>query len=216
MNKITKEVGLILLSLMPIVLIWIVWDQLPERIATHFDINGEPNGWSSKTGFISMAGFLGPGLYLLLLFLPKFDPKKRLTEMGNKYYSLRLILGVFMSSILVYIIYSSIPGNQHSFNFVFVALGALFAVLGNYFQTIRPNYFIGIRTPWTLESTEVWNSTHRLAGKLWLIGGLLSILLSFVIPNDLFKVVFISIVIVITLVPVVHSYLEFKKIKNQS
>jgi uncharacterized membrane protein len=216
MNKITKEVGLILLSLMPIFLIWIVWGKLPESIATHFDINGEPNGWSSKFGFLSMAGLLGPGLYFLLLFLPKLDPKKRISEMGEKYYILRLIMGVFMSSIMVYIVYASIPGNQHSFSFIFVALGALFAVLGNYFQTIRPNYFIGIRTPWTLENPDVWKATHRLAGKLWMIGGILSILLSFVMPKEIFKVIFITIICIITIVPVAHSYLEFKKIKKQS
>lgn len=216
MNKITKEIGLILLSLMPIVLIWIVWDQLPERIATHFDGNGEPNGWSTKTGFLIMAGFLGPGLYLLMLLLPRFDPKKRLQEMGNKYYTLRLIMGVFMASIMVYIVYASIPGNTHSFNFVFVIIGTLFAVLGNYFQTIRPNYFLGIRTPWTLESPEVWKSTHRLGGKLWMIGGLSGVLLSFILPREIFKIIFIVIIGTITVVPIVYSYLEFKKIKKQS
>ena len=103
---------------------------------------------------------------------------------------------------------SSNPG------FVFAIIGLLFAFLGNYFKTIKPNYFIGIKTPWTLENEEVWKKTHIIGGKLWFVGGLL-MALTFLLPNEMQLYTFLGITAVITIVPIVYSYLEFKKIKNQ-
>ena len=69
---------------------------------------------------------------------------------------------------------------------IFPLIGLLFAFLGNYFKTIKPNYFIGIRTPWTLENEEVWKKTHLIGGKLWFVGGLL-MALTFVLPNEMLE-----------------------------
>jgi uncharacterized membrane protein len=98
---------------------------------------------------------------------------------------------------------------------LFALIGALFAMLGNYFQTVRPNYFIGIRTPWTLENEQVWKNTHRLGGRLWIVGGFLIAILAFFINNNhLFSIIFGVIISLIVIVPVVFSYTEFKKEKN--
>jgi len=91
-------------------------------------------------------------------------------------------------------------------------IGALYAILGNYFQTLKPNYFIGIRTPWTLENEQIWKKTHRLAGRLWIAGGLLTIIISFLINSNLVLVIFFGIITtIIVLVPIVFSYTEFQK-----
>ena len=79
---------------------------------------------------------------------------------------------------------------------IFVIIGLLFAFLGNYFKTIKPNYFIGIKTPWTLENEEVWKKTHLIGGKLWFIGGLL-MALTFVLPNKMQFYTFMGITAVI-------------------
>ena len=133
--------------------------------------------------------------------------------MGNKLNNLRMILGLFMSALAIYILFSV---QQKTSNpvLIFPLVGLLFAFLGNYFKTIKPNYFIGIKTPWTLENEEVWKKTHLLGGKLWFVGGLL-MALTFVLPNNIQIYTFLTIVGVITIVPIVYSYLEFKKIKNQ-
>ena len=83
---------------------------------------------------------------------------------------------------------------------------------------MKPNYFIGIRTPWTLENEETWRKTHKLGGKLWLIGGLLTILLAFVAKSNSFLAIsFGTITAIETLVPIIYSYVEFKKIhKNEN
>jgi hypothetical protein len=89
-------------------------------------------------------------------------------------------------------------------------------VLGNYFKVIKQNYFLGIKTPWTLESEEVWKLTHILAGKLWIVGGLLIVIFSLVIPEDINFYLFITITSIITIVPIVYSYLIFKKLKKSN
>lgn len=88
--------------------------------------------------------------------------------------------------------------------------------LGNYFKVIKQNYFLGIKTPWTLESEEVWKLTHILAGKLWIVGGLLIVIFSLVIPEDINFYLFITITAMITIVPIVYSYLIFKKLKKSN
>jgi uncharacterized membrane protein len=88
--------------------------------------------------------------------------------------------------------------------------------LGNYFKVIKQNYFLGIKTPWTLESEEVWKLTHILAGKLWIVGGLLIVIFSLVIPEDINFYLFIIITAIITIVPIVYSYFIFRKLKKSN
>jgi uncharacterized membrane protein len=90
-------------------------------------------------------------------------------------------------------------------------------MLGNYFQTVRPNYFIGIRTPWTLENEQTWKKTHRLGGRLWMAGGILIVFISFIIrSNNALAITFAIILSVMVIVPIVYSYIEFQKEKKMS
>ena len=131
--------------------------------------------------------------------------------MGNKYYSIRLITTLFITVLFTYIIYSVKEQSLGHPNFILMLIGAFFVLLGNYFKTIKPNYFVGIRTPWTLENEAVWKSTHKLGGKLWVVGGLLIIITSLVFSEPTALTLSIVITAIITLVPIAHSYLEFKK-----
>ncbi len=88
--------------------------------------------------------------------------------------------------------------------------------MGNFFKTIRPNYFIGIKTPWTLENETVWKETHLLAGKLWFVGGLLIILCSLIFNKSLGSTIFITITIIISVIPIVFSYLRFNKLNKKN
>jgi uncharacterized membrane protein len=118
-----------------------------------------------------------------------------------------------MSALALFILYS-VEQKSSNPGFVFVIVGLQFAFLGNYFKTIKPNYFIGIKTPWTLENEEVWKKTHELGGKLWFVGGLL-MALTFVLPNNIQFYTFMGITAVITIIPILYSYRIFNKIKNQ-
>jgi len=88
-------------------------------------------------------------------------------------------------------------------------------MLGNYFKTIQPNYFIGIRTPWTLENEIVWKETHRLAGKMWFAGGILIVLASLILGKQFITYVFLAIMAIITAIPLLYSYFKFEEIKKQ-
>lgn len=215
MNKYLKEAVLWVIIVIPYIYLYTVWNSLPASVPTHFDLAGNPNDWSSKTSLIFITGALSIGMYLLMVVIPFLDPKKKIQQMGDKYYNLRFMLTIFFSILVTYIIYIGKEGSIKNPKLLLALIGLLFAMLGNYFQTVRPNYFIGIRTPWTLESELTWKKTHRLGGRMWMAGGVLIALLSFSIPNNTaFMIVFFTILAIITIVPVVYSYFEFQKEKR--
>lgn len=209
--KLSTELITWAIALIPLVYLWIMWEQLPERVPVHFNLQGEANGWASKPWLVGITLFTTVGINLIMLLIPAIDPKKRIEGMGDKYVNLRLILVLFMSALSLFIVHSAASENGLNHNIMLVLIGTLFAALGNYFQAVKPNYFIGIRTPWTLESENVWRKTHRVGGRLWLIGGILMALLPLISDNALRETIFLSIVAVIVVIPVLYSFLEFKR-----
>jgi uncharacterized membrane protein len=151
-----------------------------------------------------------------MLVVPKIDPKKKIEQMGGKYYQLKFIMVLFMSMFAFIILHLTENPSVSSPNLIAIPLGVLFIALGNYFKVIQPNYFIGIKTPWTLENKEVWKLTHILAGKLWIIGGLLIVVGSLTVAKSVFIYILLSTIAVIAIVPVVYSYLKFKELKINS
>lgn len=211
MNKYLKESVLWVFIVIPYIYLATIWNKLPEEVPTNFGLDGVANGWSSRSTLIFIPGALGIGIYLLMLIIPVLDPKKKIQQMGEKYYSLRFMMTFFFSLIIINILYAINKGNINNPNMLFALFGVLFAMFGNYFQTIRPNYFIGIRTPWTLENEHVWKKTHHFGGRLWMAGGVLIAILAFLINNkQLFSTVFGVIIFLIVIVPVVFSYKEFQ------
>jgi uncharacterized membrane protein len=217
MNRFLKELILWILIAIPFVYLAMVWKDLPAQVPTHFDLAGNPNGWSQKSTLPFLIGGLQIGIYLMMILIPYFDPKKKIEQMGEKYYSLRLLMTLFMTAISFYLLYIGSKGVINP-NLLIGLLGAFFVIFGNYLQTVKPNYFIGIRTPWTLENEETWRKTHRLGGKIFVGGGLLTLIIAIMAKNNaLLAVSFGIITAVEVLVPVIYSYLEFKKIhKNEN
>ena len=205
-----KEVPLILLSILPAFFLAYIWPSLPDKIPVHWDIDGNVNRYGEQWELLLLA-LMPVFLYVLFLLIPRIDPKKRLDAMGNKFYSIRLLTAVFISVLFMFILYSSKEGSLANPNYMFILIGAFFMVLGNYFTTIKPNYFIGIRTPWTLESESVWKSTHRLAAKLWVPGGLIIVISDFIFAEQTTLIIFFTVTIIIALVPIAYSYLQYKK-----
>jgi len=212
MQTIKKELPYITIALLPFLYLAYIWNQLPTKIPMHWNIHGEIDRWGNKQELIFLIFMLTGFIYVILLVVPKIDPKQRLQNMGKKLNQFRLILTCFMSVLAIYILFS-IKMQSKSPDLIFPILGLLFSFLGNYFKTIKPNYFIGIRTPWTLENEEVWKKTHKLGGTLWFVGGLLMTLTFFLEGKAQFYT-FMIITAVITIIPVAYSYIEFKKIKE--
>lgn len=209
-----KEIPLLLLSILPISFLVFVWNTLPQQVPLQWGLNGEVNRYGDKMELL-IIGLLPVFLYALFLCIPMIDPKKRLESMGNKFYTIRLITTLFIAILFTYIIYSVKEETLTNPNYLFMIIGGFFVMLGNYFKTIKPNYFVGIRTPWTLENEDIWKTTHKFAGKLWVAGGLLIIISSFIFNGQTALTVFFIITGIITLIPIAHSYLQFKNLPKK-
>jgi uncharacterized membrane protein len=216
MNKYFKEAVLWVLIAIPFVYLALIWSNLPEKVPTHFGSDGTVDGWSGKTSLIFITGLPGIGIYLLMLIIPVLDPKKKIEQMGSNYYKLRFIITLFFSLLMTYCLYLSNVGTMKSPNVLFALVGLLFASLGFYFPTLKSNYFIGLRTPWTLESEQVWIKTHRLAGPIWMTGGLLITFLSFIITDhQVMLYLLFALLLIMAIIPIIFSYTEFQKEKKQ-
>lgn len=211
-KKVYRELILWLFLIIPYVYLFKIWSQLPDIVPTHFNLAGEADGWSSKQFLIFLPGSLGIGMYFLMLVLPQIDPKHNLSLEDNKYYGIRFMMAVFFSILTTYILYTSLAGKISNYSILFGFIGGLFAVLGNYFRDMKPNYYIGIRTPWTLEDERVWYNTHKLGSKVWIIGGLALLLGSMLINNnERVFILFIVTLMIIVFIPIIYSYIDFKK-----
>lgn len=188
------------------------YQNFPARVPIHWDVAGEVNGWGSR-GF---AAFLMPvllvAIYFLFELLPKIDPRKENYAEFSKVYSI-IKTAIMLVLFGVYILTSlNALGFAVSISFwVPFAIGLMFIVLGNYFGKIRNNYFVGIRTPWTLANEEVWNKTHRLGGKLFILGGIVMLFMGF-IPTMLRIPMLIVVILGIAVVPMIYSYVIYKRL----
>ena len=212
--KLKKEFPILLIALSPIIYLALIWNNLPDTVPVHWNHKGEIDRYGSKTTLLYIALLMPLILYALFLLIPKIDPKKQIAKMGGKFQKLRFIITVFISITTIYIIYATKTMSLFNQNFMILLVGGLFLIFGNYFKTISPNYFIGIRTPWTLKNETVWKETHNVGGKLWFIGGLTLLVTGLVFSKSNY-IVFIAITTILIVVPIIYSYLRFKKITNE-
>ena len=195
-----------IVMLIPILIGVLLWDRLPEQVATHFDFEGNPNGWTSR-------GFTVFGIPLFLLVCQWIaaaatlsDPKHK--NLSEKVFKLILWLVPIVSLILVFVTYGYALGYETpEGSIAFAIMGIFFIVIGNYLPKCRQNYTVGMKIPWTLHDEENWNHTHRMAGYLWMLGGLIMLANIFLKWDWLFAVV----LIVAVLVPMIYSYLYYRK-----
>ena len=176
----------------------------------HWNIKGDADNYAAKYVF----ALLNAGLYLLFLIIPKIDPrKKNYTIFSTTYYKFRLIFTLFFSLLFLLVMYNAVYA-RIDFEKIFpVSFLFLFALLGNYMGTIKSNYFIGIRTPWTLNNDKVWRETHMFAGRIMFFGGIIGGLISFFISNPYSQYFAISVIIIMLLVPIVYSYVYYRKLE---
>ena len=208
-NKKIKLMISSLVILLPIVFGLIFWNQLPERIATHWGPNGEPDGWSSRELAVFALPLFLFAIHWLCVLVTSKDPKNK--DKNQKAQSLVLFIIPILSLLVNGIMYMTALGMPLRVEMIMpVFFGLLFIVLGNYMPKCRQNYTIGIKISWTLNSEENWNATHRFAGKLWMIGGAL-IMLGVFLPTTYIFIAFFAITLVMVIVPVIYSYNFHKK-----
>lgn len=209
-----KNILNFILCLIPTAYALYVYNSLPDIIPIHFNGEGVADGFGSKN-YVFLGAALPWFVWLTFIAIKRFDPKGKLQEMGSKF-DLFLLGNVLIMSLLGIIMVHSMSqgGLKMEIKYLFMVLAALQILLGNFMPAMKPNYFMGIRTPWTLENEEVWKKTHKLAGILMVISGVVLMLLLFIIPIKWLTYCLLA----CTLFPVVfaygYSYWYFQKIKK--
>jgi len=196
-----------LICLLPIIVGALVYKRLPEMIATHFDLNGNPDGWSSRAFAVFGLPAILLAVNLLLPIMLRADPKHE--NMSGALVNITIWTIPVLSLICSGLTLGRALGYDVRIERVLpVFMGVLFILIGNYLPKTKQSYTMGIKLPWTLASEENWNRTHRLAGFLWVLGGVYFIVMSFIgwsVPA------FVLPLAVMVLLPIVYSYLLYRK-----
>ena len=192
--------------LLPVLAGVILWNQLPEQMPTHWNAEGNADGWSSK----SFAVFGPPLILLAVQWLcalgTSADPKKE--NHAGKVVQLVLWIVPVLSVVLHTVTYAAALGKDVRIELIMpVVIGIVLTIVGNYLPKCKQNYTIGIKIPWTLNSEENWNRTHRFAGRLWVVCGLIIVLTGFL--GGFW--IFFGIVLLMVLAPFLYSYLLHRK-----
>jgi uncharacterized membrane protein len=191
-----------------------VFDRLPDRIATHFDVHGRPDGWSSRT----FAAFFMPVFSVVLVgvfnVLPRILPsREHFAAFEDSYWVIVNLAVAFVCALHVVVLSHALGWPVDVPTAVLLGVGSLFVVLGNVLPRTRSNWFLGIRTPWTLESEHVWRETHRLGGKTFIIGGLITIAAAFM-PARQQPWIAMGALMIGAFVPVIYSYFVCRREKQ--
>lgn len=189
-----------------------VYPRLPEQVPIHWNIAGEVDGYGSRTIGAFGLPLLNLGLLLMMKYLPAIDPRKHNYEKFKGFYGIFVwIMILFMTGLYLLTIAWALGYRPSISLFTKLGLGILFMVLGNYMGKVRPNWFYGIKTPWTLENEEVWIKTHRLGGPLMFVAGLITTCLAFVNHPSTFGIV-ITIILVAAFIPYIYSFWLYNRI----
>jgi uncharacterized membrane protein len=206
-----RDLVLLLIGAIPLVLAWAWYDQLPEQMVSHFGIDNTPNGWMSKNGVLMLVGGLCILLPLLMNLFRRIDPnRENYSKFQSAFEMIRFATTGLLSGVFIMILAYNKGYDVNIQMCLMLGIGVLFLFFGNVTTQIRFNYFVGIRTPWTLASEDVWRRTHRVAGPLMMGAGAVSLIAAF-LPGALATSVFLAAVAVSVGVPFVYSYVVFSK-----
>ncbi|RMF55404.1 SdpI family protein [Candidatus Woesearchaeota archaeon] len=210
-----RKISFLLLAL--VVLSFLIalffYPRMPEQLASHWNSRGEVNGYMPKFWGSFLVPIILSAMIILFILIPKIDPLRKNVEKFKKhYYNFIIALSFFMIIMQLQIALWN-AGIKISPNILIpIALGLLFYYLGTIMQHFERNWFIGIRTPWTLSSDEVWEKTHKIGGKLFKYAAIIALLGVFFSGYAVWFVI-IPVLLVVLLV-FVYSYIEYQKLKK--
>jgi len=188
-----------------------LWDKLPAQIPIHWNIHGEADSFVPK--FWAVVIFTGTNLFLYgLLWLKHIDPKKNFEQFKTAFYWITFTIATLMSLIACLVFLNSAGMAFNLFKAILTLILLMLMIVGNFMGKLRPNYFVGIRTPWTIEDETVWIKTHRLGGRLWVLGSLSVLILLYTTSLP----VWMLFVLLLTtlLLPALYSYVLYKQIQD--
>ena len=192
-----------------------LYSQLPSTVATHWNGAGEVNGTMPKFWGVFFIPLLILGVTGLLVAIPNIDPlKSNIQKFKNYYYGFVIVFLVYFFYIYVLSLYWNLNSHFDMTRMLMPAMGALFVTIGFLMLKAKRNFFIGIRTPWTLSSDEVWNRTHKLGGKLFIAVGIITAVLT-VLTFDTAMWVMVGLILAVALFTTVYSYIIFHKLEKE-
>lgn len=194
----------------------IYYQHMPDSVPIHFNGEGNADKFGHKSNLwliTAIVSTVGLGTYLLIRNLHKIDPKKTAQTSADTLKSIAIVILLFLTVINIAIIRSAInyPAKLDIIIIVLPAMGLLLSFIGYQMRTIQPNYFIGLRLPWTLEDDENWKATHQLAARLWVPGGIIIAIIGWLVPMFTAFVITIIITAIIVIIPTVFSYRFYRK-----
>ena len=203
-----------LLTLLPMLAGFILWDRLPDRLPTHWGFNGEADDFSSKAFAVFGLPLIMLALLWVCVIFSSID--KRNKEQNPKVKNMVIWIIPFLSCVVSAATYCQALGYDISIpNLIFAAFGVMFIIIGNYMPKCKINSTIGVRIKWTLENEENWNKTHRLAGKLWFLCGLILVICAF-LPKTVGAIIAGAVLVLAVAVPIVYSYVYYRKQLNNN
>lgn len=217
MKRLKGEWLQIVILLAPFCAAALLWDRLPERMPIHWNAAGEVDGYAGK-GF---AAFFTPVVNLVVVLLMSalifIDPRiRKADEEGRANFrrvvrALRLAFTTFIGAVGIAVICIGAGLALDMSRVIGIGLAVLFGVLGNFLGKVRPNYLVGVRTPWTLESREVWIKTHRFTGRLMVGGAVVMLVTSLVLAGGTAFWVNFSLIMLICFIAIVYSFIAYRK-----
>lgn len=208
------NIAIIFIILLSFAISIYLYPMMPDSMASHWGASGEVNGYMSKFWALFLMPWISVAILALLWAIPKLDPLKKNVEKFQDYFDwFILLLMAFMFYIYLLTVSWNIGIRFDMIQLLAPAFAALFYYAGVLMENSRMNWFIGIRTPWTLSSKIVWEKTNRLGGKLFKIAGITSLIAVF---TQRYAIIFIIVpVLLFSVYIVVYSYLEYKKEKKE-
>ena len=191
-----------------------IYSSLPATIPIHFNYKGEADGFGGKDSI-----FLGPGIlgavslftFFLLSNIKNFDPKRVKEEDDGMFKKFAILMVAFLSLLSLII---TISANSPAINvtkLLLPAIGLFLAFIGWMMPKLHQNYFAGFKLPWTLENVDNWNETHKVAGKVWLYGGIFQAIAAITLSSKWGFICFMIAVVVMVVIPTVFSYRMYKR-----
>lgn len=215
--RIPERLLILLLIVSPLIFLAVIWQHLPLVVPVHYDIHFTPDRTDTKNTLWFLTGTLSGvslAIYLLLTNLHRFDPKRRRQLAPLSFERMAIAVVVFITLLNFLLLLSANNTITLSPKWLFALMALLITFLGNYMHNLKPNYFAGIRLPWTLSSDQNWKKTHLLAGKLWFWGGLAALVITLSFPAGYSGLAFFVLLAILVILPIVYSYRLFKQEKS--
>jgi len=211
-----------LITLIPVIYYLSLWNLLPEEVPTHYNFNLKPDDFHSKEFMLGILIFMGlvvVGSSAAILNGNSTDPKRKTEQPDSILKITSWVVTIFITLIMFLIVLMTknfcIKQPIESFEkIIFIVLCLFFICLGFLMKNVQPNYFFGIRTPWTLQSENNWKQTHQLGSKIWVWGNILLATTILTMPNNYSGLLFIIGITLLTIIPVYYSYNLHSREKN--